>query len=258
MRRFIPKWMIATAYLQHGCLAFILLGLVQSLTLYLHCAPFRCIIHRFFIVSYSMLEFSIYTATFSYNLLCSFFLTRWLINLLYLFTCSRILFISVLCSNKVWWWLEHLLTLHCTFGAGIHIIQSRAALQVTRRMQAQRQVFQFNAPWRRRRCCWSGSGVSESKPKDEDEVKTMPLPAHARIIMSLWCRLSYNSTRCRINKAHPAPFVLSFALSVTPSFWHHLPFPPLPPWPLLLPVCRLGHARRLSVCAFNLFDASRR
>jgi hypothetical protein len=43
-----------------------------ALSLFALC-PIRCIIHRFFIVSYSMLEFSIYTGTFSYNSLCSFF-----------------------------------------------------------------------------------------------------------------------------------------------------------------------------------------
>nr|TKV98644.1 hypothetical protein SEVIR_9G573200v2 [Setaria viridis] len=59
---------------------------------------------------------------------------------------------------------------------------------------------------------------------------------------------SYNFTRCRIKSKTRcfASFALSFALSVTPSLWHHL----FSRWPFPLPVCRLSHARCLSVYAF--------
>lgn len=224
MRRFIPKWIIATAYLRHGCLAFILLGLVQSLSLYLHCAPSDALYIDSSLYHTVCLN-SLYILELSVIIHCALFSTRW-INLPCLFTCCRILCISFLCSNKLWWWLRTSCYPFCTFGAGTQIIQSRAALQVTRRMQAQRQVFQFDTPWRRRRCCWSGSGEWVHRWRWRWKRCRYQL-MHVSL-----CRCGagslYNSTCCRINKAHPAPFVLSFALSVTPSFWHHPPFFSLP------------------------------
>jgi hypothetical protein len=120
MRRFIPKWMIATAYLQHGCLAFILLGLVQSLSLYLHCAPSDAL-YMDSSLYHTLCLNSLYILELSIIIHCSFF-DKMNKTTVPFYLLQNILCIFFLCSNKVWWWLKTSCYPFCTFGAGTQII----------------------------------------------------------------------------------------------------------------------------------------